>query len=273
MPRISICILFLLFAGRTTFAQPASKTDSFVYACSPCHLPCDTIRHSEPGTCPYCSMPLEKISLTAMRERIRKYLLVPQQSVTVCFYLQDGVEVLDFAGPMEVFDAAGFKVFTVSRNKSSIKAQGILNAVANYTIEDAPPADVIAFFGGETRASTSDTALLSWVRTRSRSSAYTLSVCTGAFILAKAGVLDNLTATTYHTAIDGLAKASPSTTVLHNVRFVDNGKVITTAGVSAGIDGALHLVERLKGREFARTVADLIEYDKWVPEQGMIIKN
>jgi transcriptional regulator GlxA family with amidase domain len=198
--------------------------------------------------------------------------MVLQTKVKVGFYLQDGVEVLDFAGPMEVFSTAGFEVFTVSRRKTTIKAQGILTAVANYDIGDAPPADIIAFFGGETKASIEDTALISWIRARSKSSAYTFSVCTGAFLLARAGVLDHLTVTTYHSAINALMKAAPQATVVQNVRFVDNGTVITTAGVSAGLDGALHLVERLKGRDYARTVADLIEYDKWVPEQGLIIK-
>jgi transcriptional regulator GlxA family with amidase domain len=97
------------------------------------------------------------------------------------------------------------------------------------------------------------------------------SVCTGAFILGRAGLLDNLTATTYHLQIDNLQKAYPKTKVLANTRFVDNGNVITTAGISAGIDGALHLVEKLRGRAYAQGVANTIEYDKWVPENGLVV--
>jgi transcriptional regulator GlxA family with amidase domain len=101
---------------------------------------------------------------------------------------------------------------------------------------------------------------------------YYFSVCTGAFILGKAEILNNLTVTTFHSSIENLKKAVPSATVLSNVRFVDNGKVITTAGISAGIDGALHLVAKIRGQEAARNVATYMEYDKWVPEQGLIIK-
>ncbi len=192
--------------------------------------------------------------------------------MTICFYLQDGVEVLDFAGPMEVFAYAGFEVFTVSRKKEPIISQGILKVLPDYSIEDAPPADILAFFGGNTGNPSKDSAVLNWIRGRQHSTAYFFSVCTGAFFLGRAGLLDNLTATTFHSSIESLQKALPSTKVLSNVRFVDNGKVITTAGISAGIDGALHLVAKLKGEEMAREVATYMEYDKWVPQQGLVVK-
>lgn len=98
------------------------------------------------------------------------------------------------------------------------------------------------------------------------------SVCTGAFILGKAGLLNNLQVTTFHLSIGNLQKAVPSARVLKNVRYVDNGRVITTAGISAGIDGALHLVAKLKGKEAAMKVAQHMEYDKYVPEQGLVVR-
>lgn len=192
--------------------------------------------------------------------------------MNICFYLQDGVEVLDFAGPMEVFSDAGFKVFTVSRTKEPITSQGILKIIPDYSIDDAPPADIMVFFGGSTGASSQDPALISWIKARIPSTSYFLSVCTGAFIIGKAGILDNLTATTFHSSIESLRNALPSTKVLSNVRFVDNGKVITTAGISAGIDGALHLVAKLRGEQAAKEVATIMEYDKWVPDQGLIVQ-
>ena len=100
---------------------------------------------------------------------------------------------------------------------------------------------------------------------------YYFSVCTGAFILGKAGLLDGLTTTTFHNSIQQLQKEVPKTKVLSNVRFVDNGRVITTAGISAGIDGALHLVSKILGEQKALEVAKTMEYDKWVPNQGMVI--
>ena len=193
------------------------------------------------------------------------------KKMTICFYLQDGVEVLDFAGPMEVFSYAGFKVFTVSRKKEPITAQGILKIMPDYSIDDAPPADILAFFGGNAGNATTDEAVISWVRNRIPSTQYFFSVCTGAFIMGKAGILDSLTATTFHASIESLQKAQPKTRVLANVRWVDNGHVITTAGISAGIDGALHLVTRLKGEELAKETAAYMEYDKWIPNQGMVV--
>jgi transcriptional regulator GlxA family with amidase domain len=195
------------------------------------------------------------------------------KDLSICFYLQDGVEVLDFAGPLEVFSAAGFKVFIVSRTKDKIAAQGTLAIMPDYSIEDAPPADIMVFFGGNTNTSSNDPALISWIQSRKKSTEYFLSICTGAFIIGKAGLLDGLSATTFHSQITSLRQLLPNTKVLSNVRFVDNGNVITTAGISAGIDGALHLVEKIKGREFAKDVAATIEYDKWAPEDGLIVKD
>jgi transcriptional regulator GlxA family with amidase domain len=194
------------------------------------------------------------------------------EKISICFYLQDGVEVLDFAGPMEVFSYAGFQVFTVSKKKEPLMAQGILKVIPDYSLADAPPADILAFFGGNAGPSAADPALISWIHSRKDATQYYFSVCTGAFILGKAGILDGLTATTFHESIESLRKQVPMTKVLANVRFVDNGRVITTAGISAGIDGALHLVAKLKGEEMAKEVASYMEYDKWLPEQGLVIK-
>jgi transcriptional regulator GlxA family with amidase domain len=188
----------------------------------------------------------------------------------VLFYLQDGVEVLDFAGPMEVFAAAGFDVATVSKTKNPIISQGILKIMPDYDITDAPHADIVAFFGGGAGSAAKDTAVIQWIKNKT-SPQYYFSVCTGAFILGKTGLLDHLTITTWHGMIDALKQAIPTANVLSNTRFVDNGRIITTAGVSAGIDGALHLVAKLLGDDAAADVAKYMEYDKWVPGQGLVI--
>lgn len=193
-----------------------------------------------------------------------------QKKYKVAFYLQNGVEVLDFAGPMEVFSYAQFDVFTVSKTKDPILSQGILKIIPDYSIEDAPKADIIAFFGGNSGNASNDPKVIEWLKSQ-QTPDYYFSVCTGAFILGKAGFLKNLTVTTFHESIEALKKAVPSATVLSDVRFVDNGKVITTAGISAGIDGALHLVSKIRGEATAKEVAHYMEYDKWVPQQGLII--
>jgi transcriptional regulator GlxA family with amidase domain len=193
------------------------------------------------------------------------------KKMTISFYLQDGVEILDFAGPMEVFAYAGFQVFTVSKKKELLVSQGILKIMPDYSIDDAPPSDILAIFGGNSSQVVDDNTVIDWIRSRKAATQYFFSVCTGALIMGKAGLLDNLTATTHYSYIGRMRKALPSTRVMENVRFVDNGNVITTAGVSAGIDGALHLVAKLKGDEVAKELAQYLEYDKWVPGQGLVV--
>jgi transcriptional regulator GlxA family with amidase domain len=194
-----------------------------------------------------------------------------EKKMKIAFYLQDGVEILDFAGPMEVFVDAGFEVFTVSKKKKFITSQGVLKIMPDYSIDDAPPSEILAFFGGDGGATGNDEAVIDWVKARKATTQYHFSVCTGAFVLGKAGILDGLTVTTFHLSIDALKKAVPTATVLSDVRFVDNGRVITTAGISAGIDGALYLVAKLKGEQVAKDVAFYMEYDKWVPNEGLIL--
>jgi transcriptional regulator GlxA family with amidase domain len=193
-------------------------------------------------------------------------------STTICFYLQDGVEALDFAGPLEAFAIAGFRIFTVSKTKDPIKSQGVLTIVPEFSISDAPKANIIVVVGGNSWNAYNDPDVVAWIKSRAKEVDYFLSVCSGAFILGKAGLLDGLTVTTFHKRIEELRLACPKTSVLSNVRFVDNGRIITTAGVSAGIDGALHLIGRLKGETAAREVVEYMEYDKWNPNDGLIIR-
>ncbi|WP_220096038.1 DJ-1/PfpI family protein [Daejeonella oryzae] len=188
---------------------------------------------------------------------------------TIAFYLQDGVEVLDFAGPMEVFSYAGYKIFTVSKTKDFILSQGILKILPDYDISDSPGADMVVFFGGNSDAFL-DKELIRWVNSM-KNVKYHFSVCTGAFMLAESGVLDGLKATTFHSSLNSLEERFPKIEVLRDVRFVDNGKVITTAGISAGIDGALHMVAKFQGLSQARRVAYLMEYDSWIPGNGIVV--
>jgi transcriptional regulator GlxA family with amidase domain len=189
----------------------------------------------------------------------------------VLCYLQEGVEVLDFAGPMEVFNIAGFEVASMSRTHDAILSQGILKITPDYCLDDAPHAEIVAFFGGNAGNAFNDPAVINWIKTQT-SPDYYFSVCTGAFILGKAGLLDSLTVTTWHGCIEELKLAVPLANVLANVRFVDNGRIVTTAGVSAGIDGALHLVEKIMGKATADKVAKYMEYDNWMPGKGLEIR-
>ncbi|WP_084528483.1 DJ-1/PfpI family protein [Pedobacter caeni] len=260
MKKLVLLLLFpcFVFAQKQPAAVPAT-----VYVCPPCGSSCDTISFSKAGVCPHCNMILvDKNKKDSLNEK----------KTSICFYLYDGVEVLDFAGPMEVFSYAGFKVFTVSKTKAPLLSQGILKIIPDYSIADAPQADIFAVFGGNDEVAADDPEVISWIKSRDKTTSSYFSVCTGAFILGKAGLLDQLQVTTFHRSIENLQRAVPSAKVLKNTRYVDAGRIITTAGISAGIDGALHLVAKLKGKEAAMIVAQHMEYDKYVPEQGLVVR-
>ncbi|WP_019038365.1 DJ-1/PfpI family protein [Psychroflexus tropicus] len=251
-----ILIFPLLFFICAAIAQNSSSKEDSTYICPPCDNSCDQEVYSEPGICSQCNMALVKRELPK----------------TIAFYLQDGVEVLDFAGPLEVFSYAGYEVYTVSKNRQPIKSQGVLTITPDYSIDDAPQADILAFFGGNASSAYEDENIINWIR-QQQGVQYYFSVCTGAFILAQAGILDGKIATTFHDALPDLEAAYPAIDVRKNVRFVDNGNIITTAGISAGIDGALHLVAKLKGFEAAKRTAYYMEYDNWEVGNGLILSD
>ena len=184
----------------------------------------------------------------------------------------DDVEVLDFCGPFEVFAVTGgqvtdgaFEVFTVARTHDAISARNGLSVNPRYALADAPPIGLLLIPGGYgTRPLMNDKPLLDWIRKRAESAELVLSVCTGSLLLAKAGLLEGLSATTHHMALDLLRDAAPNTTICDERRVVDNGRVITSAGVAAGIDMSFHVVAKLLGNEVAEKAASYIEYS-WQP--------
>jgi transcriptional regulator GlxA family with amidase domain len=188
----------------------------------------------------------------------------------IAILLFDDVEVLDFAGPYEVFAVtdelrgyAVFNVFTVAENVGTIRARNGLKVVPHFSREDCPSPHVLIVPGGfGTRALLNKPALLEWLRLKAKHAELVMSVCTGALVLAKAGLLDGLRATTHHGSFELLRSLAPRTEVLENERFVDNGRVLTAAGISAGIDCSLHVVERLLGSETAQATAREMEYHR-----------
>lgn len=194
---------------------------------------------------------------------------VKKRNVAIVLY--EGVELLDFAGPGEVFtDAetdkgeAAFNVYTVAVSTDPVVSQGFVTITPQYNFENAPKPDIIIFPGGDALKFMKDEKGMMWAKKLASDAEVAMSVCTGARILGKTGLLDNKKVTTYWAAIDHLRKEIPTATVVENTRFVDNGQIITTAGISAGIDGALHLVQRLLGKESAVNTARAMEYN-WQP--------
>ena len=192
------------------------------------------------------------------------------ESYTVAIFLYDGVELLDFAGPGEVFAAAGFKVYTVTVDGEEIRSQGFVTVKPQYGLSDAPDPDVVVFPGGGSGPTSNNQKVINWLNGRVANGAVGMSVCTGASVLANAGLLKGLNVTTWHGFIPVLQELHPDMKVLDNARYVDSGNIITTAGVAAGIDGALHLVARIKGLDVAKATARYMEYDKWDPSEGRV---
>jgi transcriptional regulator GlxA family with amidase domain len=184
----------------------------------------------------------------------------------------DDVEVLDFCGPFEVFtvasrftDLPAFNVFTVAEKPGPVLARGGLSVNPLRRLADCPRPDLLLVPGGQgTRREMHNPVVIDWIGQASEKAELVLSVCTGALLLAKAGLLDGLEATTHHGAIDLLREVAPKTTVHADRRFVDNGRVVCSAGIAAGIDMSLHVVSRLLGREVAERTARQMEYP-WQP--------
>lgn len=198
----------------------------------------------------------------------------------VAVFIFNEVEVLDFAGPFEVFSVAGlrtttvapFDVFTVAQFET-INARNKLTIIPTYTFATAPKAEILIIPGGGgydvdgtpfgSRREMNNPIVLNWVKEQAATAKLTLSVCTGSLILAKAGLLDGLEATTHYLAIDALKKVSEKIVVKENVRFVDSGSIITSAGISAGIDMSLYTVSKLLGKDVADETAKYMQYDYW----------
>lgn len=187
----------------------------------------------------------------------------------------DGVQIIDYTGPYETFghvyqnDEAAFNIYTVSEKTSAITTSMGMSVNPKYSFENAPTPDVLLIPGGDVRGQLANPAVIKWVQDKAKGAEVVLSVCNGAFILAKANLLDGLEATTTAGLIPLLREAAPKVKVVDDRRFVDNGKIITAAGLSSGIDGALHVIEKLFGRGTAQMAALGMEYN-WDPESKFV---
>jgi transcriptional regulator GlxA family with amidase domain len=189
--------------------------------------------------------------------------------INVAILIFEGVYLLDFAGPLEVFfdclgenDSHLFNVYTVSPDKE-LKAHCGTRIIPDFDISSFPEPVIFVVPGGESNLLKNRPELCKWLIHTAENAQTVMSVCTGAFILADAGLLDGLDVTTWHDAIDKLQQKVPSAIVQKNIRFTDNGKIITTSGISAGIDGALHLVSKYFGKSVAAETAKYMDYDYW----------
>jgi transcriptional regulator GlxA family with amidase domain len=192
-------------------------------------------------------------------------------TLTVAIFLYPNVEVLDFAGPYEVFTTASrlharhhpkddplFDVFTVAQSEW-VRARAGLQVKADHLIGNHPAIDLLVIPGGVVDEELNKQEVLDWIQTCAGQTRITASVCTGAFLLAKLGLLDGKQATTHWEDTGILQDSFPKVQVVEDRRWVDLGSVVTSAGISAGIDMSLHLVEKLYGRSLALATAKLMD--------------
>jgi transcriptional regulator GlxA family with amidase domain len=181
--------------------------------------------------------------------------------INVAFAIAEGANVIDLAGAWEVFQDVHvgrrmpFRLYTVAATTDPITATGGLQIIPNYSVDDAPRPNLISV--GALR---SNPALTEWLATASRDTDVTMSVCTGAYQLGKAGLLDGLSATTHHDFYDDFEETFPDVKVQRGLRFVENEHIATAGGLTSGIDLALRTVERYFGRDVAQATANYMEY-------------
>jgi len=251
--------------------------ESAGYLCRPCGHNCLETIFEEPGACGECGMKLASIEkvLTNLRDHAAAQAggsagrKVERKSVAILLF--NGVQIIDYTGPWEIFGQARFDVFTVAIDAERITTAFGMKVTPDYTLTDHPKPDIILVPGGGVLDTQNDPGVKKWLNEKAEEAEIVLSVCNGAYILAKAGLLNGLKATTTRALVDGLANAAPNITVVRDTRFVDNGKVITSGGLSAGMDAALHVVSRIHGEERAKRIAYGIEYE-WRPH-GLVAKS
>ena len=183
--------------------------------------------------------------------------------IPVAFLISDGAVIIDFCGPWEVFRdvmvSGGdhpFRLYTVSEKAAPIQAGGGMKIVPDYTLANAPAPKVIVI----PAQSEPSAAMLEWIRKSSKTTDVTMSVCTGAFVLAKTGLLSGKSATTFHAAFNSFAMEFPDIKLKRGARFVEDGNLASAGGLSSGIDLALRVVERYYGRDVAQKTAYNMEY-------------
>lgn len=191
--------------------------------------------------------------------------------LNVGIFLFNDIELLDFAGPYEVFSVAAeiqnnalFNVFTITEDGAGIRSVNGLRVMPDYDFNNHPHIDVLIVPGGNgTKIEMTKDAVLQWLKEQYNHSQITMSVCSGTRLLGKLGLLDNLKITTHHEVVADMKMIVPTVMIEEKVKFVDNGKILTSAGISAGIELSLYVVAKLFGKEVANKSAVYMEYGDW----------
>ena len=240
-----------------TFAQAGNLADANTYWCPMRGAPCGLDDYQGAGKCNDCKMPL----VTKARY-IEHSKAIKENQMTLGVILYEGFEILDVFGPVEMFAyAERLKLVMIAEEAGMVKSGQGVTVVADYSFDNAPDLDIILVPGGAgTFTELSNDTYLSFLQERAPKAKITTSVCSGSALLAKAGILDGKRATSNKQFFDLATEQSDKVDWVWEARWVDDGNVITSSGVSAGMDMALHIIERLFGTETAEAIAIGTEY-------------
>ena len=255
---LAILLTIYMCSAICISALQAQVSDKTQYVCPPCGHDCLKTVYDKAGACGVCGMKLVDLESVINQPTMVHPEEAERKKVAILIF--DGVQIIDYTGPWEVFGQAGFDVYTVAEKPETITTVFGMSVNPGFEFYNCPKPDILLIPGGNVIDTQRNPKVLKWIRDNAKQAEIVLSVCNGAFILAKAGLLDGLTATTTRPLVDGLAVAAPNIKVVHNKRFVDNGKIITSGGLSAGIDAALHVVSRIHGKARAERIAYGLEY-------------
>ena len=195
-----------------------------------------------------------------------------KKKINIAFLIYDQVEAMDLNGPIDVFTKANvmdpsYHLYTVSASSKKLVPSegGTVIMQSTYDFKNAPQADILIIPGAAPEViintANNQPELFKWIINQNKNTKLTMSVCTGALLLSKAGILDGKKATTHYLALD-LLKQNPKIEIVEKVRFIEDGKLLTTAGITSGLDGALHLVELMNGKEIADQIGKIMVYNR-----------
>lgn len=240
------------------------------FICPPCGCESDGKISDTDGECPSCGIDLieKKSTINTVKKEKFKPLKTIEKPLNVAIFLFHMNQVLDYAGPYDVFVAGGnsFNVYTVGENSDPIKTFPNLSVNPQYTIHNAPKPDIIIIPAGEKDSVNQEAR--DWIIKSAKEANHLLSICNGAIFIAELGLLDGLNATANRSGLEALRSFKKIKKVYNDRRYIDNGKVITSGGISAGIDASLYLISKILGADRAQAAANNLEYIYWDPKKN-----
>ncbi|MCB0643051.1 MAG: DJ-1/PfpI family protein [Phaeodactylibacter sp.] len=258
----SILFFPILLAAVHTYGQEPTEEApiSIVYTCAPCGCELDGQQFEAMGVCPSCNMPLRP-TLIGIDLKTRSV-----ERPKVGIFLFNGADIMDVTGPLSVFEHAHFTIATFAQQATPVRIGRNIELQPEFTFENLPQMDVLVFpGGGMAETDPGNPEILQFIQSRKDSTEVLFSVCSGAFFLGEAGLLDGQAATTFAALLPDLEADFPEAHVLNYVKYTDNGQIVTSSGLSSGMDAAFQVVAKFRGAGRAQDVANHMEYDWTAP--------